>query len=209
MAQIHNELRKGTLSEAIKRALGVTRSEGGVERFGETVTPIVHPWGLPEWAYLRGEALAGGQRFEAAAGATFLGSVALVNPAASKYLVVVTMATYQVAVAANVRVGLDTEAAIVAVLPTTTIGSFADTRWSRTGIGPIARIRSGAPAAALGSILCFDNTTTIDTRALSIGEEKIVLSPGFGIVLQNQDDNAGFTVAYAWRERLAYPGELA
>ncbi|MGH8566961.1 MAG: hypothetical protein ACREXU_02840 [Gammaproteobacteria bacterium] len=56
MAQLHNELhRAGRIQEAFKLILGVEESDSGVERFSETLQPILDIWSRPEWAALRGE----------------------------------------------------------------------------------------------------------------------------------------------------------
>lgn len=38
----------------MQNALGAS-GEGGVERYGETLTPVLDVWSLPEWRYLRNE----------------------------------------------------------------------------------------------------------------------------------------------------------
>lgn len=55
MGALHNELNRGSFSKAIKNALGVKEGESGVERFGETLTPTLDIFRLPEWKYLRSE----------------------------------------------------------------------------------------------------------------------------------------------------------
>lgn len=56
MGKLHNELRRGPWSAAVTAALGDTR-EGGVERFSESLQPIMDIWSRPEWAILRREQL--------------------------------------------------------------------------------------------------------------------------------------------------------
>lgn len=57
MGLIHNELRKGTLSRALKSILGDDQGEGGIERYGETLTPVIDLWSptQSEWALPRSE----------------------------------------------------------------------------------------------------------------------------------------------------------
>lgn len=55
MASVHNQLSRGPWTAAIKAALGVSRSDGGIERFGETLQPVFDLWSRPEWRLLRGE----------------------------------------------------------------------------------------------------------------------------------------------------------
>lgn len=59
MGQGHNELRRGEFSRAIKALVGDSDSESGLERFGETLQPIIDLWNLPEMHLLRGERLFG------------------------------------------------------------------------------------------------------------------------------------------------------
>src|SRR5262245_23715462 len=54
MADIHNALRRGQLSVALSASVGDSR-QGGLERYGETLTPVIDLWGSPEFAYLRGD----------------------------------------------------------------------------------------------------------------------------------------------------------
>lgn len=113
MGQQHNELRRGEVSRALKNALGDTR-QGGLERYGETLTPAIDLWGRPEWAFLRDEHLWGfSQTVAAVVGEQ--GGVAVVNPAGSNRIVVVEGATGQ-SVVANIalQLALTTEAVITA-----------------------------------------------------------------------------------------------
>lgn len=63
------------------------RGGGGLERFGETLTPVIDLWSLPEWSYLRAETL--GQVMRVAASGANNSAVALANPLTSRSLVVI------------------------------------------------------------------------------------------------------------------------
>lgn len=205
MGQQHNELRRGDLSEALTRALGDSRGGGGIERYGETLTPVINLWGLPEWAFLRRERLAGMGRTEGAGAATEMSYVALVNPATSGILIVVESALVSLNVASAVRAAMETEAALVALGLTATRGVNLDTRWANQGNEPIGYLASEAVAATLG--VAFSNPTRpvyFDLPEVA----GIVLSPGYALVVQNPDDAAAIHVSYRWRERHAYPSEL-
>lgn len=100
MAQVHNELRRGPLGSALKNALGDTRSESMLERWGETMQPVLDLWAMPEWAYLRRDYLWSIRRVQGAIAAEF-GGVAIVNPVGSKALLVLEGAQITAAGAAG------------------------------------------------------------------------------------------------------------
>lgn len=81
MPHVHNGLHHNTqLLTAAARAMGEVSGAqdfSGIERFGETLTPIVNLWDLPEWALLRGEVLYT-RRIDVAAVAAQFGVVELV-----------------------------------------------------------------------------------------------------------------------------------
>lgn len=53
---IHNELRKRlTLPRALGLIAGLGHDQSGVERLGETLTPILDPWSRPEHQFLHDE----------------------------------------------------------------------------------------------------------------------------------------------------------
>jgi len=207
---IHNLISRGELNAALKRALGVTKDPGGLERFSETLTPIIHLWGLPEWAYLRQEVLVADSRQVAAGAATTRASYGIINPDNSGMIVVIEALAYSVAVAAAVQVGLTTAAGAIAGLATLVGGgSFRDTRWARHSPAGVGRaiVRTGLPVGGLGvqtSLLIAPANSTVEAP---VGRG-IVLGPGTAVVVQNTDDAADLFCAGTWRERQAYPGEL-
>lgn len=87
MADIHNELRRGQLGVALKAAVGDSRG-GALERWGETLTPVMDMWSRPEWEYLRGDHL-GSVFLGAGAIAAEFSFSALSLPLASESLVIV------------------------------------------------------------------------------------------------------------------------
>ena len=87
MSRLHNALTRGAISDALKRAVGDTRSQGGVERYSETLEPVLDLWSRPEWAILRDEILWGGASTQAAV-AGELSFVAVINPLGSGMLTV-------------------------------------------------------------------------------------------------------------------------
>lgn len=206
MGQVHNEIRKGTLSEAVQRALGVTRSEGGVERFGETIQPIMHPWGLPEWAYLRKEKLCAISRVAAPVAGEF-GYSAIINPANSELIAVIeTVGVQPGAVALNVTLQMQTEAAILSTLTVASKGNVRDRRWPQPF--SLCDVASGTDVSSgIGVTLEIGQVPVIQTW-LFAAALPIVLTPGWGVLAGAQTVNVQIVVNFGWRERQAYPGEL-
>ena len=205
---LHNQL-PGPFSEAANRATGRIR-EGGLERLSEELSCGLDLWGLPEFFYLRREAHAGFGILVAAGAATTFASCAVISPAALDLLVCVDLVTaIPPAVSVPVRLALETESAIVAALGTATVGSLKDTRWVKPGIAssPQAIIRHGTTAVTLGSTFWRAGITA--NLNLDIPSVRgVVLSPGFGLVVQTTDDAAALEVSIQWRERRAFSGEL-
>lgn len=56
MGHVHNALDRATdLIRGYRRALGIVGPDGGVERFGETLTPVIDLWDNPRWIALMGD----------------------------------------------------------------------------------------------------------------------------------------------------------
>jgi len=205
MGLIHNELRRGPWSKAIKNALGDTR-EGGVERYGETLQPVQDIWSQPEWAFLRDELL-WCVNFSQAAVVGEFGAVGVVNPAGSNRLLIVERASYRSAVAAiEVNTGSNTEAAINLTLASVQSLFQRDLR-NNPGQG---RVVFGSDVAT-GSIVSpflergFSSITEMHSFTDSV---PFVLPPGFGFVVFGNVVNTQILVNLSGRERAALPGEL-
>ncbi len=69
MGAVHNELPASTLGKAIRAVLGVKEGDKTIERFGETLTPIIDLWGRPDFAKVREERLCAGFAAQSAGGA--------------------------------------------------------------------------------------------------------------------------------------------
>jgi hypothetical protein len=201
MAKVHNQISRGDVTNAVQRALGITKPDtAGVERYGETLGPVLDIWRQPEWAFLRGERLQGFSASVGAIAAEF-GYAALVNPAGSNVIVVVEAvmafgtAFYQVELAQEATWA----ATLAAILPG---GIFRDTRWFPGALGGSARIRTGTdPSSVLG--------TSIDQqRNLPAINLPVVLGPGWGLAVAADVVNVVLPYVFGWRERKAYPGEL-
>lgn len=209
MGSVHNELRSvSQLQKAYQRAFGLDQ-EAGVERLGETLTPILDLWSDPSWAYLRGEKLcAASLAFVAVAGE--ISAIALFNPAGSQMLLTVDAVNYRpIAAALTAYLARATQAAIEGTLTVTTVGEFArDTRWpiASPGVECVGRVYGGSDPAAIGSLIEFAEgaaNTVQPFRSLPW-----VLSPGWGIVVQRAAISLDLTAHFYWRERRALPGEL-
>jgi hypothetical protein len=210
MGQIHNEIRRGVLSEAVTRALGVTRA-GGVERFSEEIAPVMDPWEMPEWFYLRSEELFG--RWQQTAAVAGEGSMhAIGSPAGSGLIAVVDSMTFNASASMLAYIGFATRAAIAATLTLNNPPNARDTRWaaqiaaSPNHITPL-EIWSGADAT-----LPFNNPIELGVApANSVGTPTIgpfVLSPGGYLFVQGTTVNTLFGVSFSGRVRRAYPGEI-
>lgn len=209
MGQGHNELRRGQLSVALTRALQDARGSGGLERYGETLTPNIDLWSLPEWAYLRGEVLGAQYRF-VAAGANN-GAAAICNPLTSRSLVVVEAVNVWTAGQDTVSLYLGTDSAVVLNLsqlcarrdnrPAQDDGTAPGALMCRTLIryadGTIAAIppdwnvelERQVAAAAGGNV-------PADFRCLPI-----VLAPGRMLIVYNLDVASAMNVNFKFRER--------
>lgn len=214
---VHNQLVRGWLTDALKRALGVTKDPGGIERYGETLVPTFDPWDQPEWAYLRGEKLAAQSRFQAAAPGEF-GMIALLNPSnivngieQNRTIAVVdAISAFSTGAIVHYQVALQTQAALVATLTFPGgIGSSRDRRWTGPsgaagGLNTICQTLAGSDAAAFGNVIDTQGGASVP----AFQSVPIVLQAGQGVVVQGATVNIAMFASFNWRERIAFPGEL-
>ena len=205
MGQVHNGLeRAGHLTQALKDALNAADSEGGLERFGETMTPTINLWDLPEWAFLRGERLCADTRLVAAIAAE-VGVSALINPAGSQVLAIVEAAAIDIAVVMTGSIGFANEGTIVATLGPPSAGDVRDLRWIPTN-STRCGIAVGTDPAQVGSLI--EQRRSSGAGVIDFQCFPFVLAPGFGLIVQGQTVNQAFNVNYKWRERPVFSGEL-
>lgn len=209
MGSVHNELRRSFLGSALTRAVGDTKGVAGLERFGETLTPVIDLWAEPSWAYLRKEWLACGYLSQSAVAGEYSG-VALVNPAGSGTILTVEAALVHCLTAQYFYLARLPEASITATYGGG--GGRGIARDSRAA--PIASVGravmwSGTDAARLTVTLSQDVVVTVAnvTSYMGLGFP-FVLSPGFGLVVEGGAVNITILGGFRWRERLALPGEL-
>jgi len=205
MGLIHNELRRaGNIQSALQNALGM--KEGGLERAGETMTPIMNLWELPEWQVLRNETPGAARVSQAAVPAEF-SIVALVNPAVNaNMIVVVEQAGFQGTGGNGGHLEMALESQAVA-----TLGAGAATVSRDRRVPSICRTttRTGSdPAATLGgqpidTVLPIAAGCKINFDALPV-----ILIPGQALAIIIATVNVGGIFMFKFRERVALPGEL-
>lgn len=205
--KLHNALNRGPVSEGVTRALGLHDGGAGVERYGETLTPVLNLWGMPEWCVLRGEGLKG-QRLVSAAVVGENSVIALVNVATRNRIVVVELAGVQAGSGAqSYSLELCTDAVLAAALAVANAGPTIprDTRY----IGGGVFIRTGSEVAtSLGTSIDL-NSITAGGQSIYFQNLPVVLSPGFGLAIIGQAQNLAVGGIFGWRERPALPGELS
>lgn len=200
MPHVHNGLHEySRLLDAAARAIGEksgAQDFTGIERFGETLTPTMDLWALPEWAILRGEILFARA---AAVGAVALlfSSLEFVNPATSNVLAVVLLLRNVAGVAAF-QTGVDSGAALgaVGVLQ----GVAVDTRYPQLGEVSRCTITQGQLAGAIA--LPQDTINPGITATIPY-----IIRPGNKLMLINPIANQGISSTIFWTERPLLPTE--
>lgn len=211
---VHNQLFRQIFNEALKRAIGDTKGEGALERYGETLTPAINLWDRPEWSYLRQERL-WARHFTQGAVVGENSVISLRSPSTAGLLIVVeAIGISPGGGAMSVALEVASETAIA----TATLADQGSPLYARD-----TRVRSlfpppGAPAGAIfegGSFVGTVLGQRIDlnvsggtTNSVSFIPLPIVLSPGNGVVLIGQAVNLSMAACFVWRERKAFPGEL-
>lgn len=208
MAPIHNLLHRGNWNDAIKRALGVTKSEGGLERFGETLDPIINLWGMPEWAWLRDETLWAHANTQVAVAAEF-GFVAVSIPVGSGWLL--TIDGVSARAAGTVQLGLNARSVIAATGTQNTNAVNRDARYSSSLIGqkitPVETWSGTDPGGVTGQVSEMVQPTATDFR--TFGSPPWIVKPGSALVVQETSvGNIAVSVCLWGRVRKALPGEL-
>lgn len=176
---VHNGLHHFVREQTAFRKILREADEGfsGIERAGETITPVVNLWERPEWAVLRGETPWSLFHAQAAVAAEF-GFVGLRNPASSGGIAVVERIRVWSATASNTS--------LIRQGPTlaTDIDGLEDlaprdTRLPLTGVGPLQKFH-GAGAAQLAN---DGLETVVLPTALTFGEYvgTRIVSPGFDL----------------------------
>lgn len=208
MPPIHNAIKYGTdLLRGYSRAVGLGEDEEGTIRLGETLTPVMNLWSLPEWSFLRGEAILGDTIQVAAGAATFNSGAAVVNPAGSGLIVIVDAITFIVAVVTNdMNLQLATEAQIDAAFVNDVTFERMDTRSAHvSGRSFISHGNINSTAVGVNVETARAVPTSLYGRFAFL---PVILAPGTGCVALQIDDAAAVRVSFRVRERRAVPGEL-
>lgn len=211
MGNVHNALNRGPLGQALKNAIGDTKAEGMLERWGETLQPTMDLWSMPEWAFLRQESL-WTCRLTRAADAANASIAGIMLPTASRFLVVVEGVTARNAAGAAVWLSMLNRATIAA------LGGFA--------LGNPPFFRDQRSHETIGAQFAPVETFTALTGALplnGIAEEQFTLAtgsmipfltppyivrPGGGLFVQTSAINQVLTCNFWGRVRSALPTEL-
>ncbi len=207
MGQLHNELlRAHEIRQAIKDAVESSEGDVNVERLGETLTPVIDIWSLPEWSFLREECRFTTQRDVVAAVAAQFGFYQVLNPAGSNQLVVLD--GFWASTTANSIV-----AGSLTVTPRGATGtSFAvplDGRWFDRSAAYVANltISKGTTVGPFGDPLGLSSQTTGNFLPLS-SWPPVILPPGVGFFISDNVLNEAMAVQITGRVRPARPGEL-
>lgn len=208
MPRVHNQLTRGPWTSALKAALGDSRNEGGIERFGETMQPVVDLWRLPEWAFLRDEVLAAGQFIVTSAAGT-LSEALLLNPTDSNVMAVITKIHLALTSAgAQLFYRRLNQGTLPAGFVATATGPV-DFRNAQLIAAQATRciVAQAANAAADGGI-AFD-AISLTVNLVHEDTEPIILGPGSGLVINVSAVGVNTMVGgFRWRERQLFGGEL-
>lgn len=206
---VHNALSRGAIPSALARAVGDMEGASGLERYGETLTPILDLWQQPEWCHLRRELLMSDDVSQGAVAGEF-GMVALVNPAASGVIAIVERVTAWSSLQQFFSLFRDQAATVTGTLALIERGQPRDSR-DGFGLASNGRIQlySGSDPGLFGSRL--DRMST-PSGGGNFGEFKCglpaVVTPGWALIVACTTVNIALEANFGWRERTAYPGEL-
>lgn len=198
MGAVHNELRRGALSKAVKNFFGFAATEGGIERFSETAQVVVPAFDLPELNLDRGDKLFGRLLSAAAVAARFNG-IQLFNPADSGILAVIELLQSSSLMIGEVSIG--DNSAVFANLQTES-GVPLDTRSRPAGPSSICVVHMGDAAAATiaAQTVRFSGNPNPGAR--------FVLAPNSQFFALAQTANQALDAGFFWRERKANAEEL-
>lgn len=200
MGQIHNELRRGAFSRALKNFLGSADSEAGVERFGETLTPIIDGFNLPELNFPRGDSRFG-RLFQADGVIARFNGVQIFNPANSGIIAVVEFLENNVEMYGEVSIG--DNSGVFANLQTDN-GSPLDVRSKPAGPSSICVVHMGDAATSV----IADPVYRFDANVGDNNRMRAVLPPNTQAFFLARVANSFLAAGFVWRERKANTEEL-
>lgn len=197
---LHNGLHRfNTVQAAYAHAVGEVdvADFSGIERAGETLTPVIDLWSRPEWAYLREERL-WWILDDVSAVAAERGILALQNPVASNTIAVVQLFFCST----GARIAVTTDFTQVETAVTRGIGRDGRLQRALADERSVCRVIERSEAVA--------NVGT-QVSALTAGVDRVVpqvLTPGREVRIFGSADNTAFVACYCWSERRALHGEL-
>lgn len=204
---VHNQLNRDVWTKAIKAALGHSKSEGGIERFGETLTPIIDLWEMPEWAFLRNDQPWSTFLFQTLIAAEF-STVGVSVPAASNFVLVVEKIRARSS-AASIFLQMPLRSTIAATLTQQTNAFARDNRFVAQGqaapTGPV-ETWAGSDAAPLNSNM--DEVIASATTYQDFLSPPWIVRPGTGLVVQGATVNVAVGAIFVGRVHQGFPGEL-
>lgn len=206
MPHIHNAIHRFTqLLDAYRRAVGEDLAEfSGIERAGETLTPVLDLWRNPEWAILRRELHFSSFVNTNTAAAGRFAAVALTNPAASGKIV--TVRRVLTCSSPNWDCGVDstTGASILANLVTQEARPL-DTRHNAGGVlrPNSALLQHGDVGAVFGLQAAFHSEDIQEQPS-----PWFVIAPGMAWIAIGSTAATDVQLNIWWTERQALSGEL-
>lgn len=207
---LHNALRRaGGLLDGIRRMVGGDL-EVNIERMGETVTPILNPWGLPEWAALRGEALFSGWREKAGVAAEngYVGIVNTTPTGSGNNIIVVDGGLVRVAAATDVIVSLQLYSTLGVRETNNQQCPARDRRVANSGFST-ARISVGGAAGALGTTATnLERIACSNAPNIVFSCTPVILRPGECLIVESALVNNNISACFFGRTRPFLPGEL-
>jgi len=207
VGQVHNEFRAGNIGRGIVEALGAASYDVGIERIGETLTPVIDIWSQPEWAIGRQEFL-GWATVDLAAGGAGKRSVVgarNISTIDDPWVVVIEPGT---------NADCSSNVGIFAAISFTDVADSAQfvVRDGRSRIAPpMVRLRADNTLAVPAGITAGEAaqsallpTGSFDHFKL---EQPVILRFGQGFYLFPKADNGNITATFYARSRRLFPGE--
>lgn len=211
MAPTHNQITRQNFNKALRAALGISKTDPALERFSETLDPVLDLWSMPEWAFLRGELLWASGVTQTAVPLEFSGA-AVINPADSGLLIMVD----------ELSAGGSGQSLLISdAVPVTTIQAT----YALTQLAPARDTRAwpdvtvpGAPPSPVQIWMGSDPASLAGIRAEKLSIQAavttqaqsppFVLKPGTALHVEGASVNLGVDFNFAGRVRAAFPGEL-
>lgn len=209
MGNVHNELRASALQQAIRDAVG-GNMEVEIERIGETITPVLDIWTLPEWFQLRSCKRFAIGGVPLAANVAGIARFQVSNPAGSGVITVIEELSVMEQTATAAYIVTDSGAFIAGGLAPL---SALDTRYAIAAGGgsrPTVTLQTVDNTAAANSGIFVDENEAITGGAPArfLTCVPFVLTPGNWIQIQSTSVNHQARFQCRGYERLAFPGEL-